>query len=360
MCEITKEDRSGMDDKSPLLPDRHPTTDLFVCDVLDAVPKGDMASMEHPIFSLSTKPDTRLRRYGSEDNDGPFIEVAPSVRGLATVHDRDILIYCISQIMAAINAGRRVEKTVRLKAHDLLIATNRVTDGRGYEGLKLALQRLGGTRITTNIQTGGKEVFDDFGIIDHSRIVRETRDGRMHEVEITLSDWVFDAIRANEVLTLNRDYFRLRKPLERRMYELARKHCGNQKEWRISLERLKEKCGSNSSSKEFKRLVSHIVEQNAVHDHFPDYEPELINNTVLFTHRKVSVSPAQMSLGLDVDRLLSDDDIQSAKKHAPGYDIYGLHEEWKAMVRMRGEMPKHPRKAFHGFCRYRAKEQPER
>ncbi|WP_443019818.1 replication initiator protein A [Sphingobium sp. CAP-1] len=28
------------------------------------------------------------------------------------------------------------------------------------------------------------------------------------------------------MLTLNRRYFRLRKPLERRLYEIARKHCG--------------------------------------------------------------------------------------------------------------------------------------
>jgi hypothetical protein len=44
----------------------------------------------------------------------------------------------------------------------------------------------------------------------------------MQEVEIRLPDWVFNPTRAKEVLTLHRDYFQLRKPLERRMYELAR------------------------------------------------------------------------------------------------------------------------------------------
>ena len=87
--------------------------------------------------------------------------------------------------------------------------------------------------------TGGKEVFENFGLIEKSKIVRETREGRMQEVEIRLSDWVFSAIRAKEVLTLHRNYFRLRKPLERRMYELARKHCGQQGGWRISLELFK-------------------------------------------------------------------------------------------------------------------------
>jgi plasmid replication initiation protein len=60
---------------------------------------------------------------------------------------------------------------------------------------------------------------------------------------VTLSDWVFNAINAREVLTLHRNYFRLRKPLERRLYEIARKHCGQAREWRIGLAKLKVKCG---------------------------------------------------------------------------------------------------------------------
>jgi plasmid replication initiation protein len=235
--EMTKE-------RSPLLPDRHPQQDLFVCDVVDAVPKGDMSSMEHPVFSLSTRPDMRARRYERGQN---WIQISPSPRGLATVHDRDVLIYCISQCMAALNDGRQVTRRMRFKAYDLLVATNRQTSGRGYELLKDALRRLQGTQIETNLRQGGKEYFKVFGLIDAAEIVRETRDGRMLDVEITLSDWVFDAIENNHVLTLSRRYFFLRKPLERRLYELARKHCGQQREWKISLEGLREKCGSGST-----------------------------------------------------------------------------------------------------------------
>ena len=48
---------------SRLLPDRHPNKDFFVLDVREASPKDDMASMEHPVFSLSVKPDMRELRY---------------------------------------------------------------------------------------------------------------------------------------------------------------------------------------------------------------------------------------------------------------------------------------------------------
>ena len=132
----------------PLLPVRHPNQDFFVCDVLDAIPKDDMASMEHPIFSLATRPDTRVLRY---EQGGTTIEIAPSVRGLATIHDKDILIYCISQLIAKMNGGEAPNRTLHITAYDLLVSTNRETSGDGYRRLKEAFERLRGTSITTNI-----------------------------------------------------------------------------------------------------------------------------------------------------------------------------------------------------------------
>ena len=46
---------------TPLLPERHPTRDFFIADIFDNLPvKDDVASMEHPFFTLSTKPDNRV------------------------------------------------------------------------------------------------------------------------------------------------------------------------------------------------------------------------------------------------------------------------------------------------------------
>jgi len=328
-------------DKSPLLPDRQEQRDFFVCDIFDASPKGDRASMEHPVFSLSTKPDTRLRRY---EHNGNYIEIIPSILGLATVHDRDILIFCISQIMFSLNAGNPVSQTVRFKAYDLLKATNRATNGQGYEGLKNALERLAGTRITTNIITGDEEITKGFGLIDSYEIVRKTRDGRMLEVEIELSTWIFNAIRFKEVLTIHRNYFRLRRPLERRIYELARKHCGNQKDWRISLTFLQKKCGSNSTLREFRRLVQNIVKQDAEHAHIPDYMIRLDNkNTVVITNRKF-LKPQNQSIILDAET------YHDARTVAQGWDVYYLENEWRNWMTDGGlDAPQSPDRAFLGF-----------
>ena len=334
--------------RSPLLPERHPTPDLFVCDIFDAAPKGDMASMAHPIFSLSTKPDHRARRY---ESGGNYLEVRPSPDGLATIHDRDVLIYCISQIMAALNDGRQVSQTIRLRAYDLLKATNRMTNGQGYEGLKAALTRLQGTQIETNIVTGGLEQIDIFSIIDRARIVRETRDGRMQEIEIKLSDWVFNAIEHQEVLTLHRDYFRLRKPLERRMYELARKHCGRLTEWVIGLELLQKKCGSNSTIREFRRLVRSIAEQDAQHCHIPDYAVMLdAGDKVIFRNRQSMPLALCEEPGDDLPPLPGDV-YGEARQEAPGWDARYLEQEWRRWCAKEEIAPKRPDAHFLKFCR---------
>jgi plasmid replication initiation protein len=136
-------DRGDMDayerNLPPLLPERHSNRDFFICDILDAAPKDDLGSMEHPMFNLSTKPDHRIRHY---EHNGNSITIAPGAHGLATIWDKDIMIYCVSQVVEAMNRGRQdVSKTVWVTAYDLLVATNRGTDGRGYQQLKAALER---------------------------------------------------------------------------------------------------------------------------------------------------------------------------------------------------------------------------
>ena len=334
-------------DRSPLLPDRHPQKDLFVCDIEDAVPKGDMSSMEHPVFSLSTKPDMRPRRYDRGEN---WIEISPSRSGLATVHDRDVLIYCISQCMAALNEEREVHRTMRFKAYDLLVATNRQTSGRGYELLKDALRRLQGTQIETNIRQGGKEYFKVFSLIDSAEIVKETRDGRMLDVEITLSDWVFDAIRNNHVLTLNRGYFFLRKPLERRLYELARKHCGKQERWLIGLETLRDKCGSGSTVKEFRRLIGKIIQDDEAHGHMPEYAFSFDGDNVVVRPKVGVIITSLPSSSLRVDE---DQTFEKARRLAPGWDLRGLLDEWREWVHKKGIVVKNPDANFLSFCKAR-------
>jgi plasmid replication initiation protein len=261
-----------------LLPDRHANRDFFLADLFDYAMKDDGASMEAPIFTLSTKPDLTTWNWESKDGNKK-IEVYPSVKGRATQFDKDVLIFVVSQMTEALNRGRLDAKnrTVRFVVYDYLVSTNKPTDGREYMRLRSSFERLRGTSITTDIRTGGKRIQEGFGIIDNWTIVEKSPDDeRMIAVEVTLSKWLFNAVHAHEVLTIHKDYFRLRKPLERRLYELARKHCGQQAGWKIGMVLLREKCGAHSHIRAFRSQVIAIAksgtlpEYRLVYDHESD------------------------------------------------------------------------------------------
>jgi plasmid replication initiation protein len=326
---------------APLLPDRHPQHDLFICDVGDAVLKDVMAHMEHPFYSLSKKPETTVKRY----TNGPhWLEVTPSIKGLATIYDKDILIYCISQLMAKLRHGEAVSPRVRINARELLVFINRGTSGREYSALMDALDRLEGTRIRTNIVTGDEEQIDGFGLIDASSVRRKHGlDGRLLWCEVKLSEWVFNAIRNEEVLTLHRDYFRLRKPIERRVYELARKHCGQQGQWRVTLKKLLLKSGSQSPEKRFRQMIKELVQ----HDHLPDYQVayDEQGDMVIFTNRG---NMASSTLADERVPSLRSSTYERARAVAPGWDVYHLEAEWRDWI---VEPPQDANSAFVGFCR---------
>lgn len=327
---------TGQETGPGLLPDRYPTGDLFVCDIFGASPKDDLGTMEHPIFSLSTRPDRRILSYA---HNGIEVTVTPSVKGRATIHDKDILIYCISQLMAALNAGREVSRTLHLRAHDLLVATNRDTSGDGYARLREAFERLAGTRITTNMQTGGEETTRGFGLIEAWEIRRRSRGGRMVSVTVTLSEWLYRAVLAKSVLTLSRDYFRLRKPLERRVYELARKHCGRQPEWRVSVATLHKKSGSAAPIRVFRAAIRKMI----IADHLPGYRlAEEEGDLIRVTRR----APPRSAAGPHV----TPETLEAARALVPGIDVHGALAEWQGWWDETGRKRlSNPDKAFLGW-----------
>ena len=261
-----------------LVPVRHPQKDFFIADILDVSIKDDLASMEHPLFALKAG-DMRVKTY---ERNGNSVTVQPGHGGCATIHDKDIWIYCISQMVEAMNRGREVNKTVRFTAYDFLTATNRDTSGRAYERMAEAMARLRNTGIETNIETAGQRERRGFGLVESWRVVEKTSGGRMVAVEVTFPDWLIRSVTAKHVLTLSPDYFRIRKPINRRVYELARKHCGNQKQWQCSVETLHEKSGSTDTIRKLRAVLKSLADV----DDLPDYSVTIDPTTDVVTFRK--------------------------------------------------------------------------
>lgn len=308
-----------------LLPERHPVRDFFVLDVHDVDPRSDIASMEHPIFSLSTKPDRRVLKYRHGDVS---VEIIPSHIGLPTVFDKDVLIYCISKLVAMRDAGQPIGRTVRLTTHDLLVNTNRPTNDLGYQRLEPALKRLNGVSIQTNIKTGDGITTRGFHLIEGYEYNRKGSmfAERLRYLELDLSEWLFRAIQAAEVLPISRDYFRLRRPTDRRLYELARKHCGRQEKWTISLPVLHKKVGASDERKrEFRHYMRGVVDCNEL----PDYKMAWDGESVAFTPRKKALQP-QLPADVNGRRILLPSwAMERMYVLAPGWDKYMLEAKYK-------------------------------
>jgi plasmid replication initiation protein len=325
--------RYAFDVTALLLPERHPVRDFFVLDALDVAPRSDMATMAHPIFSLSPRPEMRTLRYSQGDT---IVEIQPSAKGLASIFDKDILIYCISKLMHRKNRGETIGQVVRITTHDLLVATNRHTGGIVYERIENALDRLAGTRIKTNIKTGDETSTQNFGLIEWYDYNRKGSGfaERLRYLDIKLSDWLFRALQAAEVLPISREYFMLRRPLDRRVYEVARKQCGAQSTWRIAIDKLQARTGSKQARKHFAAHLRGLVQTN----HLPDYTMTIESDQAVFWRRadkpaRTAVVTAPKGADASVPRPVnvSQGAIDQLYDFAPGWDKYMLvaaYVEW--------------------------------
>jgi plasmid replication initiation protein len=249
---------------------------FLFADLIPWNPKDAQVSMEHPFFSLSKKPDRAIRYY---EHNGNTITVTPSVAGMPTIWDKEVLIFCCSQIAKAMDMGREPSRTIRTTAYTILKETHRSIGIRGYKLLEGTLERLRSVTIKTNIITAHTRTREGFGLIEGWRIIEKKEPNpRMISIEIELSSWLYRAVLNREILTLNRDYFKITGGIERRVYEICRKHCGNQAKWEIGLELLHKKSGSKGALKMFKFALEKIVEKNDL----PDYR-------LLFKHNKLTV-----------------------------------------------------------------------
>ncbi len=339
--------------------------DLFLDSLVEAPIKDDRALMEFPFFSLQKR--ARITPFTYDDGTVQIV-IEPGSKGIATIWDKDILIYLASLINDRIERGMDVDRTIQFYAHDFLKVTGRSTGKRAYELFQDALHRLRSTNITTSIESAGKKDKRGFGWIEDWRIIeRINSKGKrvMAGVEVTLNRWMFNAVvKDRRVLTINRNYFSLTMGLERRLYELARKHVGNQPEWFIGLARLADKCGTTRKVRQFKADLRKIIERGNV----PDYRVELIEPEDMKApyktndgHPLVRITPlkgAPVVIDEPVEQpkpsgppMLTAEAYEMARDEFPGYDIYFLEKRWQEWTQAKGGIINNPNKAFLAWCR---------
>ena len=233
--------------------------------------KGERASMAYPFFALSK--GRRMTPLLYQDSN-VAIEIRPSSTGLATIYDKEILLYVASLMVEKMNEGGEPGQEFTFTAHDFLRVTGSNRSARSYERISQALERLQGTQVRTNIEAGGEGEDGFFSWVSEAKVqYYRTGNGkkRLKAITIRLCDWLYRAIKKDtRILTYDQRYFSL-SPVARRLYELARSHCGYQERFVIGLEKLRKKVGSEDTLAKFKHQLTKIAEN----DLLPEYSIEL-------------------------------------------------------------------------------------
>lgn len=261
---------------------------FFVPNIHDAPIKDDINVMDVAPFSLSkTKRKGRIR-YDLKDCS--ITVTGGSECGMANAYDYDIFINMVSYLAEEMRSYRIARKKGRSPslppkvycptASQVLKFCRRGNGGRQYTELEAALDRLQDTRIKiTNFKPGARRETETFSLIDRYKVLSRTTSDRIDHIEIVIPDWVYHGIVSDDgrasILTLNPDYFLIKKPTARFIYRLARKAAG-QDEAHYSLKDLYHRSGTSLPFHKFRSAVVGIVDRTAS-EQFPDYDLELLS-----------------------------------------------------------------------------------
>lgn len=252
-----------------------PQRDLFQLDSpLTGEIRGERSLMAFPFFALAKSAWMKPLSY----HHGPVsIEVRPSSNGVATIYDKEIVLYIASLMAAKLEAGDNVEQDFVFTAHDLFSVTGSNHSARSYQRLSEALERLQGTQIKTNIEAGGEGEEGFFSWLSEARLhYSKTRTGekRLKAVKVRLCDWLYRAIlRDRQVLDYAAAYFQL-GPIERRIYEVARATSPDSSDGRleVDLATFRLQIGYQNPLANFRAALKQIAGTDTI----PDYDLALV------------------------------------------------------------------------------------
>ena len=231
--------------------------------------RSDIFSMFWPIYAL----DGKSKDCVDFEYRGVSLTITPSEFGRATVKDKEVIIYCLSHLMAAENMKIEINRKVLLCRYDFLKTTNRGTSGKEYKILDNALKRLEGTKFTTDA------VISDIKIPENTSVIEKFRKVQINENvywEITLPKWLFAMIQNRKVLKLDDGYFNL-NPFERRLYEVCKKCCGRKPSYVFPIDNIKKRIGVKLTKSQFKRRLMHCRELLGLRILFDDKDILIFN-----------------------------------------------------------------------------------
>ena len=240
-------------------------------------------ALEYPLFSL--KPDKKTLEYQFTSRSGITITIRNTNLGRATIQDADLWLYCITKMMQLIYEEKTLTRRIVFTGYDFLKTTGRKTAGSDYRQIIKGLERLKETVLRTNKTIETWEVGAGLGLLDSYKYVKDKKTGKIIRVEVVLPEWLYTEVVSKKIATINPQYLKL-KPLEKRLYQLARIHCRHDlsKSTEFTLKYFIKKVGSVHEIRRFRFEINKLCESQPLPDFLIHYDRK--EDKVQFTLRK--------------------------------------------------------------------------
>ena len=234
---------------------------------LDSPLTGDVSNdrntMLHSFFALEAKRTDPIEyKAGTVE-----IIVQGTKSGIATINDKEVLVYICSIASQKLARGERVTQKFRFTAHDFFSVTGKTPGGKTYQYFASALERLQGTQIKTNIVTGGRRERTWFSWLKSARMetaVWSNGQEAMKAIEVELCDWLWRAIVDDKAtLTSSEAYFYL-PPMERKLYEVGYAECADHVTAAIPLEDLRQRMGVTTDLRHFRHNLAKTITKGSL------------------------------------------------------------------------------------------------
>lgn len=251
---------------------------FFFADTLDPALRDQRDMMMLPFFSLQKRKRTRPLIY--ERNGIRVVVAGLTTTGIATIWDADFLIWAASQLNEAVRRGDTPTRRLWVVPYHFLVQTKRMNPStisggnKAYREFEQCLRRLQGTTIETNIKADREHITKAWSWIDSWEAHKDEK-GRVKGIEIWLSQWLFiRVVKDKAILSISSDYFLMTGGIERWLYRIARKHCGNNDVWRFSIKALYEKYPPGREFRFFKRDLKKVVGADCLPEYHTFWEEE--------------------------------------------------------------------------------------
>jgi plasmid replication initiation protein len=231
--------------------------------------QSDRKFLAFPFFDLSKTPRRKNLKYQETAGDESIVVEVKAVdgNGIATIYDRDMLLYIASLLQQRVKTNpdiandhkNRENRTFTFTLSDFCEATSR-SRGSGYDRVEDIVERLRTTSIRTTIRTGGERTRGWFNWLSEGTYVksREDSDEGGTFVCVVLCEWLHKAIlQDGDMLAIPDTYFYL-GPIERRLYDLAHVQCVQGTPWHTTIGTLHRKTGSDMAVRQFKSYLQKV------------------------------------------------------------------------------------------------------